>query len=314
MQPATETDALQCMRDNKALRIRRMILEFGELEMDESNTLQVFFNGGLVKQETAINDVKNDFMEGMVVLDFDMLWAMVSLHICKKIEENWRGLMNMEVKLMELRGYVQEKFSIALKINSLNDLMDGHCCFFTINVVVHTADSGRTWEKLILVLVLRTVLMAMITLHVEDASEVGKHIERSDERLRYNKEEQTRKFGTGSTLHGADELKKSEELKRGKGGERSIVLYGLSEQSVAKDESKKKAHAARFDPVSKTDTLEGDKKKAIKAIGFHNLHLVLHHNQMALCRFGLSELSMTDEESKKKARAASFQDRYSVGR
>ncbi|KAF8407249.1 hypothetical protein HHK36_006376 [Tetracentron sinense] len=231
--------------------------------MDESNSLQVFFNGGLVKQETTINDVKNAFMEGMVVLDFDMLWAMVSLHICKKIEENWRGLMNMEVKLMELRGYVQEKFSIALKINSLflvdrdktkDGMIQEQDETFSDTQSVDLAlrmiegDLPKTKEGMIQEGV---CLLAMI-LHWLSFGCGQVPWLTNFAILSFCK------FGTGSTWHGSDELKKSEELKRKARAER----FGLSEQSVANDEFKKKAHAARFAPVSKMDTLEGDKKKA----------------------------------------------------
>ncbi|KAF8402799.1 hypothetical protein HHK36_010890 [Tetracentron sinense] len=67
--------------------------------------------------------------------------------------------------------------------------------FTLITPTVHTGFSFS------IIHLLSAVRMAMITPHAEDASEVCKHLEKSDERQRPNKEEQTRKHESANGIH-----------------------------------------------------------------------------------------------------------------
>ncbi|KAE8099494.1 hypothetical protein FH972_017474 [Carpinus fangiana] len=89
---------------------------------------------------------------------------------------------------------------------------------------------------------------------IRRAERFGISVQLTEEEKRNSRAE---RFGTGSTLHGSEASKSSEVLKRKARAERFHFL------------SKKKARLARFAPVSKTDTLEEEKRKA-RMIRFSN--------------------------------------------
>ncbi|KAM4078136.1 hypothetical protein ACB094_09G014300 [Castanea mollissima] len=100
---------------------------------------------------------------------------------------------------------------------------------------------------------------------IRRAERFGISLQLTEEEKRNSRKE---RFGTGSTVPGSDSeaFKKSEDLKRKARAER----FGIRDSPVATDEdAKKKARLAKFAPVSKTDPLEEEKRKA-RMIRFSN--------------------------------------------
>ncbi|KAF8407135.1 hypothetical protein HHK36_006260 [Tetracentron sinense] len=109
------------------------------------------------------------------------------------MQENWRRRMNMEVKLMELGGYVQEKFSIDLKDQQLG-APSRFVQKSSEDILIENSTFRNKGFQGSYYMLNRTKV------HISDDYSLSKGL--------------SHRFGTGSTLHGSDELKKSEELKR----------------------------------------------------------------------------------------------------